>query len=135
MNDVKLAKYMLPGVAALVMALPSGCSTVLKPVSSAPVHHVVLCWLKDQGNTDHRRQIIEASLTFREIPGVRKVQAGQVVSSDRPIVDDSFDVAILVTLESAENMEGYLQHPLHEAAKINTLVPFARRVVVYDFAE
>ena len=81
------------------------------------VPHVVLCWLKEPGNDQHRQQIAEVSTSFLEIHGVLEVRAGQVVSSDREIVDDSFDVAILVIVPDQKRLAEYLDHPIHQKAK------------------
>ena len=60
------------------------------------LHHVVLCWLKEPGNKIDREKIIEVTSKFCEIPCVIHATAGEVVMSDRDIVDDSFDVGILI---------------------------------------
>lgn len=94
---------------------------------------MVLCWLKEPGNTEHRDQIINISRTFKKIPGVLEVQAGEVISSDRPIVDDSFDVGILVIVPDAKRLQEYLDHPIHQDAKRDILLPLVEKVLVYDF--
>ena len=95
----------------------------------------MLCWLKEPGNQLHRNQIIEVSKTFRNIPGVLEVRAGEVIESDRAIVDDSFDVAILVVVPDGKCLQDYLDHPLHQTAKKKVLLPLVEKVVVYDFQE
>lgn len=97
------------------------------------IHHVVLCWLKDPGNLDHQRKIIEATKTFRNIPGVLDAQAGTTVPSDRAIVDDSFDVGILIIVADKDSLRSYLEHPVHQRAKNDILVPLVDKIVVYDF--
>jgi hypothetical protein len=99
------------------------------------VNHVVLCWLKEPGNRDHRDRILEVSRTFRDIPGVLEVRVGEAVPSDRKIVDDSFDVAICLTFRDSRDMNAYIEHPLHRAAAKDVLSPIVDRVVVYDFME
>ena len=99
------------------------------------IQHVVLCWLKEPGNQLHRNQIIEVSKTFRNIPGVLEVRVGEVIESDRAIVDDSFDVAILVVVPDGKCLQDYLDHPLHQKAKKKVLLPLVKKVVVYDFQE
>jgi hypothetical protein len=99
------------------------------------IHHIVLCWLKEPGNEEHREQIIKASKLFRDIPGVLNSEAGRVVSSDRTIVDDTFDVGILVVVESQNDLKTYLEHPIHQRAKKETLSPLVDRILVYDFQD
>ena len=108
-----------------------------RPEAHVPgrANHVVLCWLKEPGNESHRRRIVEVSTTFREIPGVVEVRAGEVVPSERAIVDDSFDVAIFLTFASERDMKAYVEHPRHRAAVKDVLLPLVEKVTVYDFVE
>jgi len=117
-----------------LLLVMSGC-TAARKANQGTVHHVVLCWLKDSGNAAQRSQIIEASRSFAEIPGVVDVRVGEAIESDRKIVDDSFDVAIFVTLADMESMAAYLSHPIHEKAKTEILLPVIDRILVYDFKD
>jgi len=110
-----------------------GCITVQDVENKRAIQHVVLCWLKEPGNAEHRNQIIEVSKTFRKIPGVLEVRVGRVIKSDRAIVDDSFDVGILVTVSDVERLQEYLNHPIHQNAKRDVLLPLMEKVLVYDF--
>ena len=112
----------------------AGCSSI-EPAHDHALHHVVLCWLKEPGNARHRQQIVEVSKSFRDIPGVLDVRVGQAVPSDREIVDDSFDVAILVIVPDQKRLAEYLDHPIHQKAKKDTLLPLVDKIVVYDFKE
>ena len=119
-------------VCLAMFCLVAGCSNT---VTDGTIHHLVFCWLKEPGNAAHRKSIRDVSLTFSEIPGVLDVRVGEGLPSDRPIVDDSYDVAIAVTFASEEDMNGYLKHPVHEAARTGVLLPLVERIVVYDFQE
>jgi hypothetical protein len=101
----------------------------------AQVHHIVLLWQKLPGNPTHRKQLIEASQQFADIPGVKSVSAGRAVLSDRDIVDDSFDVALILSFEDKAALQKYLDHPDHQQAVTDTLQPLVEKIVVYDFIE
>jgi len=118
-----------------VALLMAGCAATTGQTKSGRVQHVVVCWLNEPGNEAARRSIIEASKSFAEIPGVLSVSAGRVLPSERPIVDSSFDVAIVVTLRDAAVMPAYLNHPTHQRAAKEVLQPVVRKTLVYDFAE
>ena len=121
---------------AILLACLVGCSSTLPGTTAANrVNHIVLCWLKEPGNIAHRKKIIEVSESFRKIPKVLEVKVGQVVPSDRKIVDDSFDVGIYISLANTEDMNAYLNHPLHTKAVEEVLRPLAKKIVVYDFVE
>ena len=98
-----------------------------------PLIHAVLVWLKEPGNTEHRRAIIMASGSFKAIPGVVDVKAGEVVTSERDIVDDSFDVGIYLYFNTLADMRSYLIHPAHKSAVEDILLPLVDKIVVYDF--
>jgi len=116
-----------------LLVLTAGCVSTHHSERKQALSHVVLCWLKEPGNTEHRNQIINISRTFKKIPGVLEVRAGEVISSDRPIVDDSFDVGILVIVPDAKRLQEYLDHPIHQEAKRDILLPLVEKVLVYDF--
>ena len=124
-------------LALLPLLLLSGCISIRigTPPEQKVIHHVVLCWLKEPGNAEHRKQIVEVTESFRQIPGVLAARAGEVMPSDRDIVDDSFDVGILILVPDAKCLTEYLEHPIHQKAKQETLLPLVEKIVVYDFQE
>lgn len=99
----------------------------------SPVQHIVLVWLKKPGDLETRRQLIETSKSFKKIPGVIGVSTGTPLQSERPVVDDSFDVAVIITFESREAMQNYQTHPRHTKAVEEVLRPVTDRMVIYDF--
>jgi hypothetical protein len=110
--------------------LLSSCQSV---PPSGSINHVVVFWLKDHGNAAQRVKIIETSETFRKIPGVVSVSAGPCIPSPRPIVDSSFDVAVTLTFASRDDLQRYVEHPIHKAAVSGVLKPMVKKTVVYDF--
>jgi hypothetical protein len=97
------------------------------------LYHVVLCWLKEPGNKTDRKKIIEVTKLFNDIPEVINARAGEVVMSDRDIVDDSYDVGILIVTKNENQLQKYLDHPIHQKAKKDVLVPLVNKILVYDF--
>lgn len=104
-------------------------------LQDSKLHHIVLFWLKDSGNEKDRKEIIEVTETFIDIPGVISAQAGEVVLSDRDIVDDSFDVGIIIVTKDQEDLQRYLDHPIHQKAKKEVLLPLVKKVLVYDIID
>ncbi len=105
------------------------------PGPGASVIHVVFVWLKEPGNAEHRARIIEASRAFEEIDGVLEVRVGEPVASDRPVVDDSFDVGIYLRFATARDMRDYLEDERHRVAVTDVLRPLTARYLVYDIAD
>ncbi len=106
-----------------------------EPGSDAMVVHVVMVWLKEPGNPEHRQRIIDATRKFETIPGVIDVSVGEVVPSDRPVVDDSFDVGLYLTFSSVEAMNIYLADERHQQALREIFRPLTERYIVYDFED
>ncbi len=116
-------------------AVFSAPALAAEPGHDTTVVHVVMVWLKEPGNLEHRQQIIDASREFETIPGVIDVSVGEVVLSDRPIVDDSFDVGLYLTFSSVDAMNTYLADDRHQQALREIFRPLSERYIVYDFED
>ena len=97
------------------------------------VSHVVVVWLKEPGNAQMREQFINASRALENVPGVVSRHVSAVISSERSIVDDTFDVAVTVTFENAQALEKYMQSKKHKNMLKDKLKAIVNRVVVYNF--
>ena len=106
-----------------------------KAENESRLNHIVLCWLKEPGNPQNISKIIRMTQSFEKIPGVLEARAGVVVPSDRKVVDDSFDIGILIVVRDQDALQQYLDHPIHQKAKEKTLLPLVKKVLVYDFRE
>jgi len=84
---------------------------------------------------EQRKQIVKMTESFNQIPSVLDARAGNPIMSERAIVDDSFDVGIVVEVKDEEGLQAYLDHPIHQKAKKEVLLPLIDRVLVYDFAK
>ena len=113
----------------------TSCSVFKEAPVKQRINHVVFCWLKDSGNAVKRAQLIQVSKDFEKIPGVLEVRAGEVITSSRDIVEDSYDVAIYMTFNTEADLDAYIKHPDHVAAVKSILKPFTKKVLVYDFYE
>lgn len=103
--------------------------------SPAKVVHVVMVWLKEPGNVEHRQRIIDASYALASIEGLERVRAGVPLASERAVVDDSFDVGLTMVFASQAALQAYQQNPAHKRAQREIMRPLAERVVVYDFLQ
>lgn len=104
-------------------------------VEKPGVVHVVVGWLKEPGNTEHRERLIEVTRQLKEIPGVLDLKVGRVIPSDRPVVDSSYDIAIYLRFASVEDLQAYLVHPTHQRALKESYGPLMDRYRVYDFTD
>ena len=86
------------GITLAVSILPVG-NTAIAEFSNEGVIHTVFLWLKKPGDVQHRRQLLIASDRLRSIEGVLDIRFGEMIESNRDIVDDSFDVGIYFSFQ------------------------------------
>jgi hypothetical protein len=120
-------------VATLISLLLLGGCASMRPSREDPIDHVVIVWLKEPGNDAQRQQMIDRSKTFTQIPGVQRVSVGTALPSTRPVVDSSYDVALVIRFANEQALRDYDQHPIHRKAVQELLAPLAARFVIYDF--
>jgi hypothetical protein len=119
-------------MAALLAISTCSCTSSTDPAKSGTITHVIVVWLKKPGDQAARQQVISESKNLREIPGVRSVRTGTVLASDRQVVDSTFDVAIVMTLDSKADLANYTAHPKHQALVQNVIRPLVDHYKVYD---
>jgi hypothetical protein len=118
---------------AAVAVFSTACQSTVPAPAAGQIDHVVLVWLKEPGNEAVRQRLIAEASTFPDrIPGILSLSAGAPLSSDRPVVDDTFDVGFVMRFVDREALAAYEVHPVHQAAVTNVLAPAAQRFVVYD---
>lgn len=108
------------------------CATIAPPAPTGSVDHVVLVWLKRPGNPDDRKALLAAGDELRSIPGIRFLDQGTALPSERPTVDDSFDIGYVMRFESPAALEAYAVHPVHQKKVTEVLRPLSRKILVYD---
>ena len=97
------------------------------------VSHVVIAWLKEPGNLEMRDKFIQASRQLETFPGVLSRHVSAVISSNRPKVDDTFDVAVTVTFKDKQALKSYMKSKKHKKMLHDQLKPLVNRIVVYNF--
>ncbi len=117
-------------IAIDALAAPTG------PVSDrGQIEHVVLVWLNRPGSTRDRATLIKATKDLQKSTGlIRSLTYGRPVASVRPVVDDTFDLALFMRFASRRDLAAFEDHPAHVQAKKEILQPLARKVLVYDTA-
>ncbi len=117
----------------VIFAVASIMATSVYAEDNKKVTHVVMVWLKEPGNAQHRKQFVKASEQLNDLPGIVSRHVGVVQASDRAIVDDTFDVAVTVTMKNKAALKAYLNHPKHKKVLHDRIKPLINRVVAYDF--
>jgi hypothetical protein len=118
-------------IALLAAAFLASCATLAPPAKPGSVDHVVLVWLKRPGNEQDKKTLIDLGRELRAIPGIRFLDSGTALPSDRPTVDDSFDIGYVMRFDSPAALEAYAVHPVHVKAK-DELLRLSKKILVYD---
>lgn len=130
---MKNAILILSAAAAFALSSCTTCPFGCKTAAKGKVEHVVLVWLKRPGNAADRATVIATAKMFQaEISQIQHLSVGTPVASERPIVDDSFDVGLVMRFASKADMDAYEKHPVHVNAVKQTLMPLAKKLLVYD---
>ncbi|MBM3834882.1 MAG: Dabb family protein [Verrucomicrobia bacterium] len=95
--------------------------------------HVVIFWTdpaKPQAADD---LIAGAERYLKPIPGVMHFHIGRMAPSPRPVVDQTYQVALNIIFPSQKAQDEYQIHPLHVEFVEKVFKPACQKVVVYDF--
>jgi hypothetical protein len=95
--------------------------------------HVVIFWT-NPANPKATDELLAGMEKFlRPIPGVLHFHAGKMASSDRAVVDQTYQVALNITFPDKQTQDDYQAHPLHIEFVNNVFKHTCQKVVVYDF--
>src|SRR5262249_38088773 len=95
--------------------------------------HVVILWT-DPAKPDAVAELLAgAGGCLRPIPGIVAFHAGKMVGSLRPVVDQTYQVALNVIFSDKAAQDQYQTHPLHVEFVEKVLRPAVKKILVYDF--
>lgn len=96
--------------------------------------HVVIFWTKPDIADAPARLLTGAKECLIPIPGVELIHIGEMVTSPRPVVDQSYQVALNIVFPDKAAHDTYQAHPLHQKFVAEYFKPLCDKLVVYDFA-
>lgn len=112
----------------------TACNTAPEKQDQAkPVTHIVMVWYKAELPAEKRALIKQKTAELKNIPGLISLNMGEAIPSERPIVDDSFDLGIVMQFPNTKAMNAYLVHPQHKAFVKNYIKGNVEKLLVYDF--
>jgi hypothetical protein len=95
--------------------------------------HVVIFWT-DPANPEAANAVFAGANKFlKDIPGVLAFHAGKMVPSHRPVVEQTYQVALNISFTDKHAEHAYQLHPQHLEFVAQCVKPFVKKVVVYDF--
>lgn len=95
--------------------------------------HVVIFWTNPANPNATEDLIAGAEKYLRPIPGIRLFHVGRMVTSPRPVVEQSYQVALNITFDTKEAQDVYQVHPLHLEFVEKVFKPNCAKAVIYDF--
>ena len=95
--------------------------------------HVVIFWTKPEKPAAAAELIAGAEKYLKPIPGVLSFHVGRMAPSHRPVVDQSYQVALNLVFPNKKAQDDYQVHPLHLKFVEEAFKPNCARCVVYDF--
>ena len=95
--------------------------------------HVVIFWT-DPANPKAADELIAGAKKYlAPLPGIVHFHVGNMAASHRPVVDQSYQVALNVVFDSKQAQDDYQVHPLHLEFVEKVFKAVCKKVVVYDF--
>jgi len=96
--------------------------------------HVVIFWTDPAQPNAADELIAGAEKYLRGIPGTLHYHIGRMVTSHRPVVDQSYQVALNLVFTDKTAQDAYQAHPSHVEFVEKVFKKVCKKVVVYDFA-
>jgi hypothetical protein len=95
--------------------------------------HIVVLWADPAQPEAADNILAAANRLLPGIPGVVTFHAGKMVGSPRPVVEQTYSVALNIIFTSKEAEAAYQTHPQHVEFVTSFVKPFVKKVVIYDF--
>ena len=95
--------------------------------------HVVIFWTDPANPTASDELIAGANKYLKPIPGCLQFHVGKMVPSHRPVVDQTYQVALNLVFKDKQAQDDYQVHPSHVEFVEGVFKKVCKRVVVYDF--
>ncbi|ARN57164.1 Dabb family protein [Sedimentisphaera salicampi] len=93
--------------------------------------HSVFFWLKEDLAEAELYLFREKLETLKQIPAAHSVYIGTPASTDRPVIDRSYDFALTVVFEDIGKHDEYQSDPLHKTF-LNECSDMFEKVLIYD---
>jgi len=97
--------------------------------------HIVIFWTKPEVENSEQRLIDGLNRYLPDIPGVISMHVGKCAPSDRPVVDQSYQIALNITFKNKIVQDEYQVHPQHVEFVEKVFKEVCDKVVIYDFGD
>ena len=95
--------------------------------------HVVIFWT-DPAQPNAADELVEGAHKYlKDIPGIEHFHVGRMAGSERPVVDQTYQVALNTVFADKRAQDAYQVHPQHIEFVEKVFKRVCKKVVVYDF--
>jgi hypothetical protein len=105
----------------------------MSPIFRPMFSHVVIFWTDPDDPRSADKLIAGAEQYLRPIPGVKVFHIGRMVRSPRPVVEQTYQVALNLVFDTKQAQDDYQVHPMHVDFVEKVFKKVCKRCVVYDF--
>lgn len=102
-------------------------------MSMGKFSHIVIFWTDPAQPSAADELIAGARKYLKDIPGVQHFHIGKMAQSHRPVVDQTYQVALNTTFADKQAQDDYQVHPQHLEFVEKVFKPLCTKVVIYDF--
>jgi hypothetical protein len=96
--------------------------------------HVVIFWT-DPAHPGAADELVAGARKYlRNIPGILHFHVGKMVASRRPVVDQTYQVALNIVFTDKQAQDDYQSHPQHLEFVDKVFKPVCKKALIYDFA-
>jgi hypothetical protein len=95
--------------------------------------HVVIFWTRPENPKAAEELVSGAEKYLRTISGIAHFHVGRMAPSHRPVVDQTYQVALNIVFHDKKAQDQYQVHPAHNEFVEKIFKPNCSRCVVYDF--
>jgi hypothetical protein len=95
--------------------------------------HVVIFWTDPAQPNAVEELVAGANQYLKNIPGLVFFHVGKMAGSHRPVVDQSYQVALNTVFSSKQAQDDYQVHSQHIEFVEKVFKRVCKRVLVYDF--
>jgi hypothetical protein len=97
------------------------------------VSHIVIFWT-DPAQPDAADELIAGVNKYlKDIPGILHFHVGKMSPSPRPVVDQTYQVALNLILSTKQAEQAYQSHPQHIEFVEKVFKRVCKKAVIYDF--
>jgi Stress responsive A/B Barrel Domain len=94
------------------------------------IHHVYF-WLKESGNEDDKKALIEGLRKLSVVKTIRRFSIGVPANTSREVIDSTYAVSWILIFDNAADQDSYQVDPIH-LQFVEECKHLWSRVQVYD---